>query len=389
MDSDARARVQTGLGDAAFVLVIAAGYLGFLSRRSPLSLLGAAVLAAGVFYTLLGLYGPALCMRAGGRYALRAYLGLQTVLGALILGAGQSVDPIILLPLVAQGVTLLPGREPWLLAALPMAAYALALARSGSHSENLRGSLGGLASLAFVVLTAQALARERLSRAQAARLAGQLAEANDKFRAHADQAEELAAAKERNRIAREMHDSLGHYLTAANMQLEAARVVLDSDRGRALEALGKAQKLTQEGLAEVRRAVAALRAAPVAGRSLPEAIAALLAEAGAAGVQTRMQTLGESRPLGVQAELALYRAAQEALTNMRKHSRASLVELTLDYADAHRVRLTVQDNGVGAAGTEGGFGLSGVQERVQALGGQATVRTAPGQGFALLVETPG
>src|SRR5258708_3470428 len=128
---------------------------------------------------------------------------------------------------------------------------------------------------------------ERASRAEVERLAAELQAANQKLREHAAQVEELATAKERNRLAREIHDSLGHYLTVINMQLEAAQVLAPADPERARAALGKAQSLAQEGLADVRRSVAALRADPVSGRPLTEAMAELVKESQAAGLVTR------------------------------------------------------------------------------------------------------
>ena len=151
----------------------------------------------------------------------------------------------------------------------------------------------------------------------------------------------------------------------------------------------KAQSLTQEGLADVRRSVAALRAGPTGSRPLPAAVADLADESRAAGIVTTLDVRGAPRSLTPQAELALYRAAQEALTNVRKHARASRADLTLDYAAADRVRLVIQDNGVGAGEPDGGFGLLGLRERVQLVGGSVSLHSAPGEGFRLEVEAPG
>ena len=101
--------------------------------------------------------------------------------------------------------------------------------------------------MVFVVVFTQIAVREREARAEVERLAAELTEANRKLREYADQVEELATARERNRLAREIHDSLGHYLTVVNVQIEAARAVID-DRDRALDVLRKAQLLTHEGL---------------------------------------------------------------------------------------------------------------------------------------------
>ncbi|MBM4422085.1 MAG: sensor histidine kinase [Chloroflexi bacterium] len=208
------------------------------------------------------------------------------------------------------------------------------------------------------------------------------------MREYAAQAEELATARERNRLAREIHDGLGHYLTVINVQIEAARAVMESDAARAASALSKAQSLAKEGLADVRRSVAALRASPIENRPLAEAIAALVEECRAAGLRADFLVNGATRRLAPQAELTLYRAAQEGLTNVRKHAHASFVSVTLDYDDPARVRLTVKDNGGGGGNANGGFGLIGVRERAQLLGGQMKMDTGMGEGFALEVELP-
>ena len=97
---------------------------------------------------------------------------------------------------------------------------------------------------------------------------------------------------------------------------------------------------------------------------------------------------GTIRPLTPQANLTLYRAAQEALTNVGKHAHASNVDLHLDYRDERLVRLRIKDDGLGSSNSEGGFGLLGVRERVQQLSGAVRVITDSGQGFALEVELP-
>jgi signal transduction histidine kinase len=98
---------------------------------------------------------------------------------------------------------------------------------------------------------------------------------------------------------------------------------------------------------------------------------------------------GVARPLDPPEEQALYRAAQEGLTNAHKYAGAANVALTLDFSDPQRVRLTVADDGQGASTTEGGFGLVGLRERVQLVGGSLMLVTAPGAGLVLTVEVPG
>lgn len=155
-----------------------------------------------------------------------------------------------------------------------------------------------------------------------------------------------------------------------------------------MTSLDRAQALTREALAEVRHSVAALRASPLEGRSLPEALASAVGECRRAGLPTGLVVAGDPWPLPPAVCQALFRAAQEGLTNAHKHARASQAEVTLEYGEEW-VRLVVQDDGQGAAQTDGGFGLLGVRERVHLLGGRVEIRTAPGEGFTLQVEVPG
>jgi signal transduction histidine kinase len=133
-----------------------------------------------------------------------------------------------------------------------------------------------------------------------------------------------------------------------------------------------------------------LRESPLGDRPLTEAIEALVQETQNAGIVVETDVVGQARQLEPAAELALYRTVQEGLTNTRKHSRASRVDLKLDYSDPGRVVLVIKDNGVGAESTgNGGFGLLGVNERIQLLGGSVHIETEPGQGFTLATEIPG
>jgi signal transduction histidine kinase len=229
------------------------------------------------------------------------------------------------------------------------------------------------------------------ARGEVERLAGELGAANRKLREYAVQNEELAVTRERNRLAREIHDTLGHYLTVVNVQLEAARAVQASDPARLADLLNKAQTLAQQGLQDIRRSVATLRASPLDDQPLTEALHQVAVQSGASGLAVEMQILGEPRPISPQARLTLYRAGQEGLTNVRKHAGAASAQLVLDFRSAAKVSLSVTDRGVGAfdgAANGGGFGLLGLRERAQLLGGTVRVQTAPGAGFTLEVEVP-
>ena len=378
-------------GDLAVIVVVVVAYLvTFTTASAAFSQLESALLIlAGVVFTLLGLSGAAVCERVGSLTAAATYLAVQIALGTAILYLSRGQAWLILLPLVGQGVVLLPRWGVVVVSGLVLVALLTPLSIHGDWGDVVPTALRFLAAIVFVAVVTQIAVSEQKARAEVERLAAELAAANQKLRDYAVQAKELATIKERNRLAREIHDSLGHYLTVVNVQIAAARAVMERDQPRALETLEKAQMLTQEALGEVRRSVTALRAPPSTDRPLPEAIAALVDASRAAGIDTELFVAGAPRPLAPAVELAVYRAAQEALTNVRKHAQASRADLTLDYRNDGWVQLTVRDNGLGATHPGDGFGLLGLSERVQLLGGRVATQTAAGQGFTLEVEVPG
>jgi signal transduction histidine kinase len=210
------------------------------------------------------------------------------------------------------------------------------------------------------------------------------------LREYALQIEELAITKERNRLAREIHDGLGHFLTTIFMQIQAAQAVFDRDPKRAKDAMITAQNLTQEALIEIRRSVASLRdVSPGETLPLPERIEKMIKNYETPELKPEITILGSPRELSAQAQLTIFRSAQEGLNNACKHARASKIWVFLNYDDENLVRLTVRDNGVGAEQTDGGFGLLGLQERVKLLDGTFQITSVPGQGFLLEVAVPG
>ncbi len=378
---------------AATVLTVLAAYaVGFFNPQAAFSTgQTALLLALGAAYLLIATLGFELVGRARSLAPALAYFAVQIPLAATIiyLGGGSGLVGLLALPLASHTVVVLPWRGALAASAAIVLAVALPYGLLAGPAVALQAGVGYLAGVVFVVAFTRVAVREQQARAEVERLAAELAAANQKLRAYSAQAEELAIANERNRLAREIHDSLGHYLTVINVQLEAAATVCEADPPRALVAMHKSQALAQEGLSEVRRSVAALRSSPLEGRPLPEALRKLAATLGESGVVANVKVLGQPGALSPQATLTLYRAAQEALTNIRKHARASRADLTLDYRDPGAVRLRVQDNGVGGkASGEAGFGLMGVRERVQLVGGQVNVRSSPREGFTLEVTVP-
>jgi len=340
---------------------------------------GATLGLAGVF-ALLATVGFA-WVRTRRRPFQVGYVAVLLPLGvAMFATSHDTVGATLLLTgLVMQTV---------LLFSLPAAALVIAIVPLGhlgmAPPDGLRAALGTIVATLFGAVLAELLVREQRAR-------GELAEAHAQLRGYAAQAEQLATTQERNRLARDIHDGLGHHLTVVQMQLQAARAVLSSDTARTDALLAKAQGQAEEALAEVRRSVSALREPAVAG-PLPEGLAGLAAESSAAGIPTALEVVGTARTLPAEAEEALYRTAQEGLTNVRKHAEATHAWLVLDYRDAVTVALEVRDDGRGAepdAGAALGFGLLGLQERAARLVGRLTIDTAPGRGLTMRVEVPG
>ena len=401
----ARARRIAGFdsGHIATITVVVLAFFvtlaGYLAERNTGE--GAAFTAAefavatalGVVYLVLSVWGYELLEPILGRYTKAVYFISLTVLflGIVFLIAGSNGIWLISMPLVATAATDLP---PWprrlvYLAALLGMVVPLYVA-SGDWQVALFAGLTFSPAIVFVIVFVTITQRAEEAQKKAESLAGQLAEANERLSTYAVQAEELATTQERNRLAREIHDNLGHFLTVANVQIKAAQAVMARDPARAQLALDRAAQLTQDGLAAVRQSVTALRESPLGARPLAEAITVLAAETQAAGIVVEFATEGQPRPLDPRAELTLYRAAQEGLTNVRKHARASRVDVRLDYTDPAAVALTLRDNGLGSdpAADPGGFGLLGLSERARQLGGHLTIDAAPGAGFGLTLRLP-
>jgi signal transduction histidine kinase len=246
-----------------------------------------------------------------------------------------------------------------------------------------------------VVLTVAAL-RQAADRRNLQRLYDELQAAHGQLQAMHAQARELAVTQERNRLAREIHDSLAHYLTVINVQLEAAEKLSSDDRNRADQAVRRARRLTLQCLQDVRQSVAALRAAAFDELSLPRALRALAEEfsVGTAVVVDLDLALPDDVRLAPERALALYRAAQEGLTNVQRHARAGHVQLSLAQTNG-MLALGIQDDGVGPVAElagelaqDSGFGLLGLRERVELLGGHVRFGRGPAGGGRLEVTLP-
>lgn len=382
-------------GAFAFASIIVACYGGILTTNSlhvwswlkiSPEWLTLASLLLGMIYTVAGLLGAELTAGGSAR-ALWGYFLFQCVLltAILVISPTRGFIGMLCLPVVSQAVFML--RWPGIAAvclyfyALNVAIWGLPYGWNSALNALISYSAGFAFTVVFTLITHQALEARQCSE----ELRKKLEEANALLRAQAAQTEELATTRERNRVAREIHDGVGHYLTVVKTQLDAASALLPTQPDRARDAVGKAAKLAAEALDDVRRSVGALRT-DAARPPLPEALKELAAHGDP--VPT-LAIEGDPRPVAPGVEHALFRAAQEGLTNVRKHARATNVLLRLDFRAPQRIVLELADNGVGADGAkDGGFGLRGLRERIELLGGSVASGNRLEGGFALRVEVP-
>jgi signal transduction histidine kinase len=368
------------VGYRTFVAVVVAAYFTLiaLTPRTPAmpDVSWAQLLPLSLLYLALGIWGFDYARRRGNLIVGVAYLliefGVGMRINALAWGGGL---PLILLPLAAQAVILLPRLLAAAMCMLVIAGVSGNLSWVPAWPHWLRNIAQATAAVVFVVVYVGVAQRERDARQRSEALSAEVAQ--------------LATANERNRMAREIHDTLGHYLTVIHVQLEAARVVIGTDVDRGMLAVTRAQALAKDGLMAVRQSVKALREDGTVD-GVAEQIASLVDSVRDEGFGATFRASGTPRAVSAAVALALHRTTLEALTNVRKHADAANVQIELAFRDDGRVHLRVHDDGKGAAdptvGT--GFGLRGIRERAEQLQGSASYCTAPSEGFTLYVELP-
>ena len=248
-------------------------------------------------------------------------------------------------------------------------------------------SLISSAGFLFFGIFGNTLARARQAKMESEHLLAELTIAHHRLQKYTEQAEFLAVAEERNRLSRELHDTLGHRLTISIVQLEGAVRLIT--RQPQIETV-RAQLV--EGLNELRRTLKALRNPKIAGNSLAHALQQIVHEFAAATGITLHTQLPEVLPtLSDIQHTTIYMAVQEALTNVQKHAQAQnvwlIVELTAD-----ALILTVRDDGHGLQATKGGhdtgIGLRGMRERAVQLGGTLYITEPVGGGVLLTLNLP-
>jgi len=247
----------------------------------------------------------------------------------------------------------------------------------------------GLASVVMftlVVLFLQLLIQSIVTESQIKR---ELTIANHRLQQYALQVEDLAIAQERNRIAREIHDSLGHLLTVFNLHLGAALRLFHSRPQESEALLKELQQIGKQAMDEVTRSVSQLRCDPFEDLSLEESIATLTDLFQRSSNIPLTWKIALHQPISKPQKLTLYRIVQESLTNISKYSGASTVEFSITQIQ-QEVEVIIQDNGRGfdLNNMTTGYGLQGMRERILALSGHLEILTAIDQGCQIVARFP-
>jgi signal transduction histidine kinase len=321
------------------------------------------------------------------------FLAAQTaiVTGTLTLQPGSEMLPMLFCVLGVIAALALPLRSValWITTFIIINTVHCAFAPKWDH--NILVSLPYAVGYIFCGTFAYSLAQTAAARQRSEQLLAELQVAHDHLQKYNTRLEELVVSQERNRLAREMHDAIGHRLTVAAVQLEGAERLIPTDPGKAGRMVHTVHQQVVEALAELRRTVATLRTPLEVDLSLLSALTRLASGFEEATGITVNRMLPEELPsLPDTHRLALQRAAQEALTNVQRHAQAKQVwlELTLE---PEAISLLVKDDGRGFVvdtASQHGFGLRGMQERAAHLNGAFHLNSTPGAGSQICFHLP-
>ncbi|MCX7922804.1 MAG: sensor histidine kinase [Clostridia bacterium] len=212
---------------------------------------------------------------------------------------------------------------------------------------------------------------------------------NEQLRDYADTVEELAVSKERNRVARDIHDTLGHTLTMLIKKLEVSAIICKTDTDKTELELLEAADVAREGLKEVRRSISGLVPEKLERDNIITSLKSLISEfKQTSGIDIHFSSEGMDKAISPTYREAIYRTCQEAMTNAVRHGKATRVVILLRHSD-DKIRLSIFDNGIGCKDVHKGFGLTGMEERIAALEGNIVYGAADEDGgFNIHIEIP-
>jgi signal transduction histidine kinase len=376
------------LWDAYVVGICAAAGAGvvMLDHRFPGNMPVALTALAGIVVCVLA-FGRRVIR--GGEFDWRTLLFLAAVIGLWIVALSAS----------SVAVAAVPAIYPLVFASLPLPAalvvttvvnfvpLSLALMVYGTRWPDLplavAFTLVGVIAAPVIGITIMTSMKQR------EKLAALVAELATTRAESARLSREAGAATERERLAREIHDTLAQGFTSIVALAQAVEPELETDTAAAKRHVELIRSTARENLAEARAMVAELTPTALHEGSLRSAIQRQCDRLSAeSGIEATVHVDGELPPLGMATDVVLLRATQEAFANIRKHSEASSVTVALSPVD-HGVRLSVADNGIGLADEHNeGFGLRGMKARAKQVGGTMSVTPTPGGGTTVMVEVP-
>jgi signal transduction histidine kinase len=324
---------------------------------------------------------------------LHVFNALQTIIGLLLLLGVSKLDyfALLFIPPCAQSVLYFPRKTAlyWIGAIGLLMEIALLVHFPINESV---GYLIIYPAAIFLFAGLVYLARESAeAQDRSETLLAELQAANQKLQAYAAQVEELAVAAERNRLARELHDSVTQIIFGLTLAAQAARILLDRDPPRVATQLDHIQSLAHKALAEMRALIQELHPSSDTREGLIPRLRRLTAERQSTDGLTVELNLTGDRCLPAKIEEELLRITQEALNNIVKHAHTSQAVVTLNMENENRVTLFIEDQGVGfdpaqTRSMPGHLGLTSMSERMQALGGNLFIDSQPGRGTRIQVE---
>ncbi|MBE8523828.1 sensor histidine kinase [Amycolatopsis sp. H6(2020)] len=348
-------RIVPWVSGAVYGIVLPAGLYSALAGLSPANVPRLAGFVAGI--------GALFVLDAVERRVARrpvAFLGARLVLFFAVAALDESGLSRVLFVLVPFAAYLTFGRTAGLvLGGLCLASLAVGFA------VGMPGWYRDADAVSDVLMFAVGLV-----------LALAMADVAVRERRAASRVAELSAAAERNRLARDIHDSLGHHLTAVSIQLEKVAAFAGRDPDVAGQALADARRSVGHALEDVRTSVSTLRSGE---RSLVGALTEL---------DVALDVHGEEPDLDPATVTTLYRAAQEAVTNARRHGHAGRVRVSVTFGAATSLVVTDDGRGFDTGAPRSGFGLLGLRERAALVGGTVTVDSEPGAGTRVTVTVP-
>jgi len=320
------------------------------------------------------------------------YLAVFTALASafFLLKINPGIYHILFFIISAQTMMMLPltGALLWLV---------LLAVISGVAFSITEGFLGGLLNMLiysggylFFGIFGRSLLQARQAKQRSDELLDELGQTHQKLQEYVLQVEHLAVAQERNRLAREMHDALGHRLTVAAVQLEGAQRLIDKQPHKAEDMIATVRDQVREALNDLRHTVATLREPLETGMDFPLALKRLIIEfEEATGTPVNIILPDPFPKIPDTHHFTLYRSAQEALTNVQRHANAKQVWVQVD-AGVDAVKLSVGDDGSGLLEGEDkkGFGLRGMRERAAQLGGECILEGRTGGGAQVTLTLP-